>query len=349
MIGLGALTMKSNRVVKVSFESPQVHQDAVVIVGDKKYSEYGFFLAQQLKVMEPDRQFDICVLSTEDFNPPSELTDDVRFGKAIFSAKQMKGIRTDHRIGFESYLRIFLPFEMREYSRILYLDADIMQRRPGAQSLLNLNMNGKPIAASRDGNYCGVLKIRRAQRRYLRKVNQSTENYFNAGVLLIHTEKYIEFLRDDHILQELEDSASFLKVHDQSYLNMKFKSNVHLISPSWNFPMVDEFIESIHIADPIFLHFVGQTKPWLKTDHPVRKLYVLEFTQFLEEHFQIREFSSAAEPRHSANATRKYRNPLHEWVAWRMSKARFSRARNRAPHVVRALVDRYRNQIEESV
>jgi lipopolysaccharide biosynthesis glycosyltransferase len=339
--------VKSNCVVGVNFASPQVQRDAVVIVGDKKYSEYGLFLAQQLKTIERDRQFDICVLSTENFNPPSILLDSVRLGQVAFSAEQVAQVRTDSRIGFESYLRIFLPFVMSEYRRILYLDADIIQCRAGAQRLLDLEMDGKPIAAARDGNYWGVLDIRRTQKRYLRRVGQSKENYVNAGVLLIDTQKYVKFLDENNILNELVSCAGILKVHDQSYLNMKFKDQIQLISPSWNFPMADEFVGSLHIADPVFLHFVGKTKPWLSTDHPVRREYFETFTRFLEEYFQTSEFSAAPEPRHSEKASRKYNNPLREWIAWRMSKSRFDRAYHRAPDIVRSLVDRFRYQFED--
>ena len=138
----------ATKAIELTFKTPAMHRDAVVIVGDAHFYKCGLLLARQLLEKELNRTFDICVICSEDIETPVELAEGLRLGSVRFS--RTDHLRTDARISVEAYVRLYLPAEMSEYRRLCYLDADMYLNRAGVQDLVNLDMEGLPLAAVAD-------------------------------------------------------------------------------------------------------------------------------------------------------------------------------------------------------
>jgi hypothetical protein len=87
--------------------------------------------------------------------------------------------------------------------------------------------------------------------------------YFNAGVLLIDTKKWMEadiFYRCIEVNQKLGP----FNCQDQDVLNFVFMNNWQVLPPTMNV-MVSTYDHSLafpQLKSPMIVHFVGEFKPW---------------------------------------------------------------------------------------
>lgn len=121
--------MNPAKPVDPTFETPAVHRDAVVIVGNAHFYRCGLLLARQLLEKEQNRTFDICVICSEEIETPAALAEGLGIGRIRFA--RTDHLRPDEKITAEACVRIYLPGEMCEYRRLCYLDAD-MENQPVA-------------------------------------------------------------------------------------------------------------------------------------------------------------------------------------------------------------------------
>lgn len=122
-----------------------------------------------------------------------------------------------------------------------------------------------------------------------------TENYFNAGVLLINLKKWRESNVEESFIEFMHDNRKKFYQHDQGLLNYVFKDKIKVVNPKFNLAsyfnfldydlaikfsaMEGEYYSKEIIEDasenPVFLHFCGSNygRPWFNIDHPYRELY----------------------------------------------------------------------------
>lgn len=313
--------------VELSFETPAVHRDAVVIVGDAAYYKYGLLLARQLLEKEKDRRFDICVICSEPVSTPAELSEGLRIGSAKLA--DTTDFKTSEKITVEAYIRLFLASEMTEYRRLCYLDADVYLNRPGVQTLMDVDMDDQPLAAVVDPIVWGMERKKEKSQRYRNQIAKAPENYFNSGVLLIDVEKYNRTLLAGDISAMIAERASQLNLHDQTFLNMEFSHRVRLLSPIWNFPMNNQFSDMVDEANPVLLHFVG-VKPWHEINDAVRQQYHSEYREFLSKHFGQTDFTPKTSALLPRSAYRKHKNPLREMISRKKKMMRIQRGKRDA-------------------
>lgn len=328
----------TTKAVDLTFETPALHRDAVVIVGDAHFYKCGLLLARQLLEKEKNRTFDICVICSEEVETPPLLAEGLRIGSVRF-------VRTDHlkiddRITVEAYVPIYLPGEMSGYQRLCYLDADIYLNRPGVQDLINVDMEKQPLAAVPDIIVWGDRLPLTRSKRYREKIAQAPDQYFNTGMLLIDVEEFNLALPPENISGLIAERASHLRFHDQTFLNMEFSHRVKLLSPIWNFPMVSGLADLCSQADPVLLHFMG-IKPWFDTVDEISQEYHPEYREFLSKFFNQTDFSlkkGATLPRLSY---RKYRNPLREIISRKKIEMSIKRKKRRYPQLLAEAMGRY--------
>ena len=118
----------------------------------------------------------------------------------------------------------FLPSDI---DRILYLDCDIIIRKP-LQELWNIDVSSYGIAGVPDvfeGNIA----------HYNRLEYPSQEGYFNAGVLLINLDYWRNNNVTERLLNYIRDNNDKIRAHDQDTLNAVLYKETKAIDYKWNF------------------------------------------------------------------------------------------------------------------
>lgn len=185
---------------------------------------------------------------------------------------------SDH-ITTTAYLRISLPKILTKYNykKVLYLDSDILVL-DDIVDLYDTSLNDHTIGAVIDPGQTKALK---------RLGIDSTEYYFNSGVMIIDIERWNEQSITEKTINYLKENGDRIIYHDQDALNAVLYGNWEQLEPRWNMqtsliferhPAPDETYEKLYKegnASPAIVHFTGHDKPWntLK-DHPYTTIYL---------------------------------------------------------------------------
>jgi lipopolysaccharide biosynthesis glycosyltransferase len=174
-----------------------------------------------------------------------------------------------------AYYRLLLPELLpRSMDRVIYLDADVVVRRP-IEHLWSIDLAGTCTGAVLNPRALNVIPMGLSHE----------SDYFNSGVLLIDLARW----RDEQIAERaLEFAVAFegnLLCHDQDALNHVLNGHWHRLDLRWNqqfkfFKHPATFLRISAAAlrrarsDPFIVHFTSNTKPWhYSNDHPWRGLY----------------------------------------------------------------------------
>jgi lipopolysaccharide biosynthesis glycosyltransferase len=188
------------------------------------------------------------------------------FKKYNLSIATVKSIAT--------YGRLAIPQLIEEADRVLYLDCDILLKRP-IGDLFDTDMRGYPLAACQDLAYLHFIRRHDGPARSsAMQLFQDPRNYFNSGVLLIDCVKWRQgrFFEKIHTLLAKPPTPLFFA--DQDALNVIFQDNYEKLDPRWNSWAVSNVfgegeedlaqIAELCAQDPWIIHFVGPAKPWIR-------------------------------------------------------------------------------------
>lgn len=189
----------------------------------------------------------------------------------------------DQHLSVETYFRLIIPEIMPEYSKVLYLDCDMVVNSDLVE-LYHTDLTGYYLAAAKDIDYLGSAKLYEDVKNYARKVLKlkSEFDYFQAGVLVMNLE---EFRKNFTAKQLLEVAGSYdWRHHDQDVLNYICRQKVRYLDQRWNVVMnwqenersrmqilrcapLEDFQEySKGREKPEIIHFAGYQKPWAYTN-----------------------------------------------------------------------------------
>ena len=164
-----------------------------------------------------------------------------------------------------AYARIFIAEIFPELERCLYLDADILCRKP-LDPLWNTALGSDILGAALDPTFFGdepFLEIFGGR-------------YFNSGVLLMDLARWREAGMTQRVVDAVHVFESQALPHqywDQSPLNLAFRGAFRTLAPRWNMsihhrPEMHRFFGcsaedfEVQRADPAIFHFLGNEKPW---------------------------------------------------------------------------------------
>lgn len=187
----------------------------------------------------------------------------------------------------ETYFRLVVPWLLNEYSKILYLDSDVIVRE-GWEKIFNFEISDCFVAAVNDiwGNWeCYRTNSELAQYRKKELGLEEPKCYFNAGVLLFNLERFRTKFQQDELL-DLASSREWRK-HDQDVLNHISKGAVKWLDFSWNLiespgetpskiisnEILERYEESF--KQPHIIHYATR-KPWMVYD----MMYLEEFWKY---------------------------------------------------------------------
>jgi lipopolysaccharide biosynthesis glycosyltransferase len=144
-----------------------------------------------------------------------------------------------------------------DVDRVLYLDCDIMVRRP-IEELFDLDMQGFPIAAVADPYHDGI-KLGR-DIRTKESPFDSAAPYFNSGVLLVDRAAFAAADLPGKV-KEFALTGVLEKLYfDQDILNLVFAENWLELPWRFNLMLPRKPHESL---GPVILHYTGFRRPWL--------------------------------------------------------------------------------------
>lgn len=189
-------------------------------------------------------------------------------------------LRTFSYYSVEIYFRLFAPWILTKFDKILYFDCDLVFNADIAE-LYNIDIGNNYLGAVRD---IGILLHKNNPNSGINK-NYYTdflngvdiENYFNSGVLIMNLKKF----RDELILENIMHLIMSKKWHfpDQDVLNVICGKQTKILSSSWNaipensgdrnlqnlLLYVDQEYVNEYLAtkaNPYIIHYAMKEKPW---------------------------------------------------------------------------------------
>lgn len=223
-----------------------------------------------------------------------------------------------------TYYRFFLSELFPHYSRVIYLDCDMLVCQDIA-GLYDLPLDGYYLAAAPDAGVISASRRLGAEYRdYFHQVLglDNIENYFQAGCMVIN----LDAMRADNIQQKFIDCLARVKnprYVDQCIMNSVCQGRVYFIDLKWNYLWHHSLAGPTHFAEvceglppslreqfvsakanPVIIHFSGGgMKPeaypaqpeavrflerfaGLKNTHPLRVLIDRNIRRFREKNLQ---------------------------------------------------------------
>ena len=155
-----------------------------------------------------------------------------------------------NHISIATYNKILIPEIIPAENRIIYLDCDIIVRKPLGE-LYNKDFDNNIILGVED-----VAAKNSAKRLGLDK-------YINAGVILMNAEQ----MRNENIVEKMfnwiAENQDKIECHEQDVINSVLAGRIKYIDDIYNTQVERENQERFcNISDPVIPHFIGPKKPW---------------------------------------------------------------------------------------
>ena len=156
------------------------------------------------------------------------------------------------------YFRLFIPSLFPQYSKALYLDADVVVL-DDISELYSISLEDRLLAAVSDDIIASCEDFRKYAEDGL---GIPYRQYFNSGVMLMNLDGF----RQERIEQKfthLLNTYHFETVcPDQDYLNVLCCNRVYYLDKGWNKMSIDEDYE----GEPKLIHYNMFYKPWFYSD-----------------------------------------------------------------------------------
>lgn len=156
------------------------------------------------------------------------------------------------------YMRLFIPYFIpKQVDKVLYLDVDMIVQKD-LSTLFEIDLGGALVGAvldpriiTFDNSWGGVLN-------YAELGLDAKTRYFNTGLLLIPTKKWLEEDIPVKIIHCIDRNKKFANYPDQYGMNVVLANRWLEIDPLWN------HFCTIEHPNPYLIHFV-QRKPIFKS------------------------------------------------------------------------------------
>lgn len=203
----------------------------------------------------------------------------------------------------DSMSRLLIPKMLKNYSRILYIDVDLIVCSDLSDLFFDSEFDSVPIAGSPDIAMRAAINQRnQGIKDYLSKELglPNIYNYLQAGVLLFN----LGFISSEQTKMLQDAIYQNWKFFDQCILNKVFNDNKGFFDLSWNFTVLDghgnlekinllsympsrdaDLYKSLEKSVPNIIHYVGGQKPWFYPQNYFANLWwrVARDTDYYEE------------------------------------------------------------------
>ncbi|MDR2590936.1 MAG: glycosyltransferase family 8 protein [Oscillospiraceae bacterium] len=181
-----------------------------------------------------------------------------------------------HHFTEVTFYRILIPDILRKFSRIIYLDCDLIITSDVAE-LYRLDINNNVFGAIRDYSKSIIVDY------VINKFGIKEEEYINAGVLLIDSENFTKYNIKEKCI-DLINSGEKYDAADQDVLNIVCRNKIEILTSEWNY-QPRFYKETDNDFKPKIIHYVTSEKPWRYPDIPYAKEFweVARTTEFYHE------------------------------------------------------------------
>lgn len=166
------------------------------------------------------------------------------------------------------YGRIFVPFLLTEYDRLVYLDADVFPLVAAPELFQIALPDGLGAVEDTASISAPPALAQMSVDAWRASIGLHCGRYFNSGMLLIDP---VIWRRTDYAAALSDYMAQYgagVRMPDQDFLNAHFQGRWTALSPRFNFQKALYNYGYERLLPPVFLHFSSFQKPWLKPDHP---------------------------------------------------------------------------------
>ena len=179
---------------------------------------------------------------------------------------------TFYRLFMSQYLPKSIEF-------LVYLDADIICVNDPTSKLMEtfsqLNFESSVVAAWSE-------RTKEQNSTVFDRLNLKSDNYFNAGVLLINFNKWVKQDVESNLSKILNLRFYELDEYDQDILNIYFDGQFRKLDDNLNYHAFggqDEKLYDYIKKNVYFLHYIGKGKPWSIENfiYSTSKFYQKEF------------------------------------------------------------------------
>lgn len=262
----------------------------VVLAANQKYVPILYTCAQSIvEHTSAENQYEIYVFHTDIATDSQKMFQDrltrsnVKF-TFINVSKRVAGyiLQAKEHITTETFYRFLILDILKTYSKVVYLDCDMIICRDVAE-LYHTEMGDNLIAATLDPDFAGQCNMKTSDMRKYCRNTLGLENpfkYFQAGVLVFNVQEMNKIITVEKLL-EMSDTGIY-RFSDQDILNVVCKDRVTYLDMAWNMIFdCDHFrwhqvikYAPYYILDayenarknPFIIHYAGFLKPWMKPD-----------------------------------------------------------------------------------
>ena len=144
--------------------------------------------------------------------------------------------------------RLFFSLYIKNIDRLLYVDCDVLVTKD-IKDIYNMDMKWKAIAGYYDTDLT----------RYFSEIYFKTNNYINAGVILIDVHKFNNHKIDKRTIMEINEKYwKHIDNSDQDYLNIIFKNDIYIYGREMNY-LVERPFWNKWIDEAVIYHCLAKT------------------------------------------------------------------------------------------
>ena len=281
----------------------------IVFAPDKNYFKY--FCVALYSLIEnssPEYNYDIIVINSDvndktknmilKMMPENFSLRFVNIQEYINQSLISDKLKTKMYWSLSMYYRIFIPLLMRNYSKVLYCDSDIIFNSC-IDELFDIEFENNSLLAVLD-EISPVINFDKYRFHHFKNVLKLNEpqTYFNSGILMFN----IKQINSNSYLEKVKNALNIspLMYPDQDILNVLFQKQVKYLSWKWNFQwhvpifrrkdfnlfegeFKDDYWKSY--ANPSIIHYTSSVKPWNSPEEEFAEVFwkYARQTPFYEE------------------------------------------------------------------
>lgn len=179
----------------------------------------------------------------------------------------------------DAYNKLYAPNELQKFSRVLYLDCDVLVDRD-VRPLFSVDLEGSAVAAVPNGPAPFIPEFN--ERHGFPKDNP----VFNSGLLLIHPERWAEKKIAERVTNWISENQNRLIYRDQDGINVVLYDSIKTLCPQWNMEARHYREWWMDISDwwprkaqdeELIVHYTGSRKPWKRWTYVPRQRAYREY------------------------------------------------------------------------